>query len=577
MSKQQEIAEIFDTIADSLEILEENRFKIRAYRNAARNILEIDENIEELNEKGDLSAIPGVGKDLGLKIQEYLSSGKIRYYEDLKKKVPPTLIRLLSIQSLGPKTLSMLHREFDVSNLSELQSTLEKEELRKIKGMGQKKIDDIKKGIELLLKKGDRINIGIALPTAHEIIKYISGIPGTGNTVYAGSLRRMKETIGDLDILTISDSGREVIDSFVKLPIVREVLASGETKGSIITENDIQVDLRVVKRESYGAALQYFTGSQAHNVKLRTMAVKKGLSINEYGIFKGSKCLASKTEEEIYNTLGLPYFEPELREDRGEFEAAASGSLPDLIELDDIRGDLHTHSKWSDGRNTIEEMANAAKKMGYDYIAITDHSPASRIANGLSIEKLKEKNRELEKIRDKVSGIEILMGTEVDILSDGTLDYPDRILKDMDIVIASVHSGFKSDTEKMTKRILKAIKNPYVHILGHPTGRLINEREPYNADLDEIYKTAFKHGKALEINSSFMRLDLKDLHARKAKNMGIKLTINTDAHHINQLSFIKYGIGTARRGWIEKDDVINCMEFRKLKNWLNDVSKTSTD
>ncbi len=573
MPKQQEIARIFDTIADSLEILDENRFKIRAYRNAARNILELDESLEELNNRGDLSTIPGVGKDLALKIEEYLSSGKIKYYEDLKKKVPPTLIELLSIQSLGPKTLSMLHSEFGVTDLSELQSTLDKSELRNIKGMGQKKIDDIKKGIELLLKKHERINIGIALPTALEIIKHINDIPGTSNTVYAGSLRRMKETIGDIDILTISNRGKEVINSFVKFPFVKEVLASGETKGSIITETGIQVDLRVVNSESYGAALQYFSGSQAHNVKLRTMAVKKGLSINEYGIFRGKKCLASKTEEEIYDTLGLPYFEPELREDRGEFEAAAKGSLPELIKVEDIRGDLHTHSNWSDGKSTIEEMANEAKKIGYDYIAITDHSPASRIANGLDIDRLQDKKRELEKIRQKVSGIEILMGAEVDILGDGTLDYPDSILKDMDIVIASVHSGFKSDTEKITKRIIKAITNPYVHVFAHPTGRLINEREPYNVDLDEVFKTALKHGKALEINASYMRLDLNDLHARKAKNMGIKLSVNTDAHHISQLNFINYGIGTARRGWIEKNDVINSMDFRKLKKWLENVQK----
>ena len=297
------------------------------------------------------------------------------------------------------------------------------------------------------------------------------------------------------------------------------------------------------------------------------MAVKKGLSINEYGIFKNDKCLASKTEEEIYDILGLPCFEPELREDRGEFEAAANGSLPKLIRVEDIRGDLHTHSDWSDGKSSMEEMVNAAKKMGYEYIAITDHSPASRIANGLSIDKKKE----LEKLRKKITGMKILFGSEVDILSDGTLDYPDNILKGMDVVIASVHSGFKSDIDKMTKRIVNAIKNPYVHILGHPTGRLINERDPYNVDIDEVFKTVLKHGKALEINSSYMRLDLKDLHARKAKNMGILLSVNTDAHHINQLNFINYGIGTARRGWIDKNDVINCMDYRKLKKWLDNI------
>ncbi|NIS09012.1 MAG: PHP domain-containing protein, partial [Candidatus Dadabacteria bacterium] len=359
----------------------------------------------------------------------------------------------------------------------------------------------IQKGIELFKKGQERLNIGIALPIALSIINLIEEIPGTKGTTYAGSLRRMKETIGDIDILTIADEGKNVIENFVNFPFVKEILAAGDTKASVIIENGTQVDLRVVDEDSYGAALQYFSGSQAHNVKLRTMAVKKGLSINEYGIYKGDKRLAGSKEAQIYEVLGLPHFPAELREDRGEFEAFANGKLPKLISYDDIRGDIHCHSNWSDGKSSIEEMAVAAKQLGYEYIAITDHSPESRIANGLDEKRLKQKIKEIEEVRKKIKGIKILMGTEVDILRDGSLDYPDKILKELDVVVASVHSGFKMDKDSMTKRIINAIKNPYVHILGHPTGRLINEREPYNVDLEEVFKVTKQYGKAIEINA----------------------------------------------------------------------------
>jgi len=571
MSKNLEIANIFSRIADTLQILDENRFKIRAYINASRNLAELSENIVKIAERGELSVIPGVGKDLALKIEEYLSTDKIAYYEKIQEQVPPALIDLLRIQSLGPKTLSLLYKEFGVKNLADLENTLKNEELQNIKGMGKKKIEDIEKGIELLKRGQERLNIGIALPIAHSIIKLIEDLPGTSKTTYAGSLRRMKETIGDIDILTIAKDGRKVVEKFVNFPFVTEVLASGDTKGSVIIEKGLQVDLRVVGEDSYGAALQYFSGSQAHNVKLRTIAVRKGLSINEYGIYRGNEKLAGATEESIYETLGLPSFEPELREDRGEFEAAVGNNLPDLIKYGDIKGDIHTHSNWSDGKSSIEQMAEAAKKMGYEYIAITDHSPASRIANGLDIKRLNQKRKEIEKIREKVSGIKILIGSEVDILSDGSLDYPDDVLKELDVVVASVHSGFKMNRDTMTNRITSALRNPYVHILGHPTGRLINQRDPYNVDLEEVFKTAKEFGKAVEINSSYMRLDLNDINCRRAKDLGIKITINTDAHHTDQLNFISYGIGTARRGWIEKKDVINTMSYAKLSAWLKKV------
>jgi DNA polymerase (family 10) len=571
MSKNTEIANIFSRIADSLEILDENRFKIRAYRNASRNLAELSEDITKIAESGELTQIPGVGKDLALKIQEYLATDKIVYYEKIQEQVPSSLIDLLRIQSMGPKTLSLLHKQFGVNNLADLENTLKNEELQNIRGMGKKKIADIAKGIELYKKGQERLNIGIALPIAHSILNLIEALPATRGTTFAGSLRRMKETIGDIDILTVAEDGKKVISEFVNFPFVTEVLVSGDTKGSVIIENGLQVDLRVVGSESYGAALLYFTGSKAHNVKLRTIAVRNGLSINEYGIYRGDKKLAGSTEQGIYEVLGLPLFEPEIREDRGEFEASTSNNLPRLIKYGDIKGDIHTHSNYSDGKSSIEQMALAAKKMGYEYIAITDHSPASRIANGLDIKRLSQKKEEIEDARKKISGIKILSGTEVDILSDGTLDYPNDVLKELDVVIAAVHSGFKMDKDTMTNRIIKALKNPYVHILGHPTGRLINEREPYNVDLEAVFKTAKQYRKALEINASYMRLDLNDINCRRAKDLGIKITINTDAHHTDQLNFIMYGIGTARRGWIEKKDVINTMSYSKLTAWLKKV------
>ncbi|MCZ6527657.1 MAG: DNA polymerase/3'-5' exonuclease PolX, partial [Candidatus Dadabacteria bacterium] len=441
-------------------------------------------------------------------------------------------------------------------------------EVLNFKGLGQKKVDEIKRGIPLLKESRERTHLGKALPLAESIKKEVENIKGTEGTIIAGSLRRMRETIKDIDILTISDNTEKTVKEFTKLPFVKEVLVSGSTKGSVITNEGIQVDLRVVGPESYGGALQYFSGSQAHNVKLRTIASKNGFRINEYGIFKGEEKVAGETEKGMYGTLGLPLIPPELREDRGEIEAAMDGNLPDLIELSDIKGDLHMHTKWSDGKATIQEMAEKAMELGYEYIAITDHSPSSTIANGLSIERLNEKKLELREINKKIKGIHILMGSEVDIKTDGSLDYPDEVLKELDVVIASVHSGFKMDRDTITKRILMALENPYVHALGHPTGRLINGREPYDVDIDKLIEAALKHDKALEVNSSYLRLDLKDLHVRKAVDAGVKVIISTDAHRTQQLLQMRLGIGTARRGWVQKKDVLNTLEFGALNEWL---------
>ncbi len=552
MSKNNEIAEIFGHMSDMLNVLGENPFKVRAYRNAAENILDLGEDIEDVAARDELTEIPGVGKDLAEKIDAYIKTGSIKEYEKLKDKVPLDLVDLLHIQGLGPKTLSLLFKELNVRNLAGLEKALGGEEILKFKGMGKKKIDDIKRGVEIFRESKERTLLGVAVPLAEGVVSAIAKIPGTEGTILAGSIRRMRETVRDMDILTISDNTEAVVDAFTGMKFVKDVLASGSTKGSVILKEGMQADLRVVGPESYGAALLYFTGSKAHNVKLRTLATKKGLKINEYGVYKGEKMIAGGTEKEMYKTLGLPYIPPELREDRGEIEAAFEGKLPDLIEQGDIRGDLHTHTKWSDGRATIEEMAESAHRLGYEYIAITDHSPSQTIANGLSIERLRAKQKELESAAKKNKNIKVLMGTEVDIKSDGTLDYPDNVLKELDVVIASVHSGFKMDRETMTNRIIRAVKNPYVHAIGHPTGRLLGERDPYDVDIDLVIEAALEYGKALEVNGSYPRLDLNDLNARKAVDAGVKIIISTDAHSTDQLLFMKYGVGTARRGWVRR-------------------------
>ena len=574
MSKNSEIAEIFEQMAAMLSILDENPFKIRAYKKAAVNILELSDDIEDRVSRDDVTDIAGVGKDLAAKVKEFVETGDVQEFEKLQELVPLEMTELLGIQGLGPKTLALLYKELNVRGLKDLEEVLDGDEVLQFKGLGQKKVDEIKRGIPLLKEKRERTHLGVALPMAELIKEEVEKIPGTEGTIIAGSIRRMRETIKDIDILTISDDTEGTVKQFTEMPFVKDVLAAGETKGSVITKDGIQVDLRVVGPESYGGALQYFSGSMAHNVKLRTIASKNGLRINEYGIFKDDedKKVAGETEKGMYAALGLPLIPPELREDRGEIEAAMEGRLPDLIELEDIKGDLHMHTTWSDGRATIEEMALRAIELGYEYVAITDHSPSSTIANGLSVERIRKKKKELDAVNKKVKGINILMGSEVDIKADGSLDYDDKVLKELDVVIASVHSGFKMDEDTMTKRILSALENPYVHALGHPTGRLINNREPYDVDIDQVIETALKHDKALEVNSSYMRLDLKDLHVKKAVEAGVKIIISTDAHRPEQLLQMRYGVGTARRGWVQKKDVLNALSYDDLNEWLK--SKT---
>lgn len=566
--KNTEIAEIFSKIADILELKEENIFKINAYRKASRVLKDLKDDVEDLQKEHRLKDLPGFGKALVGKIEEYLSSGKISRFEELKSEIPKGLAKLLRIQNLGPKTVVLAHKKLNVNNFQDLNRVIEDGSLAQLPGMGEKKVENIKKNLKFFISSQKKISLGNAQPIAEEIIEQLTQKVTVDNISIAGSVRRKKETAGDIDILVTSESGKNVIDTFVKLPQVTDIIAHGETKGSVrINEEGIQVDLRVVQPDSFGAALQYFTGSKAHNIKLRGLAKKKSLKINEYGVFKGEKKVCGATEKEVYNSLGLNWIPPELREDRGELELAAENKLPDLIELKDIKGDLHVHTNYSDGYYSIRDMAEKAKEMGYEYLSICDHSKAAYYANGVNEERLLAQMKEIDELNKMMDGFKILKGSEVDILSDGSLDFSDDILKQLDIVVASIHSAFK---QSPTDRILKTIENPYVDIIAHPTGRLINIREGYEIDLNQIFEKAAQTGTAIELNSHPDRLDLSDLNAKKAADMGVIIAIDTDSHRIEHLPNMKYGIGTARRAWLSKDNVLNCLSYEKILNWRNE-------
>lgn len=480
-----------------------------------------------------------------------------------------SLLELLSIPGVGPKKAKLFYEKLGIKDIKELEEAAKKGMLAGLPGVGTKTEEKILKGISLWRKSRERRSLGRILPLAQEIIARLSESPHVKKISAAGSLRRMKDTVKDLDILVVSTEPMDIMERFVSLPLVMEVLGMGPTKSSILTKDAFQIDLRVVPEESFGAALQYFTGSKNHNIHLRQIALKKGLKVSEYGVFKeNDEKIAGYTEEEVYNVLGLPWIPPELREDRGEIEAAFEGRLPKLVELSDIKGDLHIHSKWSDGVHTIEEIVQKAVERGYEYIAITDHSKTLSVARGLDEERLLKQIEEIKKLQERYPKIKILAGVEVDILQDGTLDLPDEILSRLDIVIASVHSAFNMPQEEMTRRICKALSNPYVDILGHPTGRLIEERDGYQVDIMAIIQKAKEENVGLEINAYPQRLDLNDINAKIAKEMGVKLVINTDAHAWGQLEFMLFGVATARRGWLEKEDVINTWDFEKLLNWL---------
>jgi len=567
--KNQEIADIFNEIADLLEIKGENLFRIRAYRRAGQNLEGLTKDVAALSRE-ELLEIPGIGHDLAEKIEEYIKTEKVKSLEDIKKEVPEGLAALLSVPGLGPKTAKLVYEKLKTKNVDELEKLAREHKLSGLPGIKEKTEENILRGIEMLKRGKERQPLGRVLPVAYEIIEHLGKATHVEKINIAGSLRRMKDTVKDIDILATSKNPHAVMKAFVHLPQVKEILMEGPTKSSIVMCEGLQVDLRVVEDESYGAALAYFTGSKEHNIRLREMAVKKGLKINEYGIFreKDNKKLGGKDEEDIYRILGLQYVFPELREDRGEIEVALKNLLPELIELKDIKGDLHVHTRQSDGSHTLEELIDAARERGYEYIAITDHSKGLGIARGLSEERLLEEKKEVDALNKKLRGFKLLMGIEVDIKSDGRMDFDDAILSKMDIVVASIHSGFRQPEEQLTRRIVSAMKNPYVSIIAHPTGRLIGERDAYEIDMEQVLNMASETGTALEINAYPLRLDLSDVYVKQAKELGVKFAISTDTHVITQFDFMHYGVSIARRGWLEKKDVLNALKYEQLMKVL---------
>jgi len=564
-----ELADSFERVADLMEILGEDRFRVNSYRRVARTIGDLTEDIAAIAREKRLTDLPGIGKGTAEKIEQYLASGKLAVLEELQAKVPPGLSTLLAIPGLGPKKAALVWKELNVTSLDDLKRVIASGQMATLPGLGAQSVKKIADGIAFLESSGQRVPLGVALPLAEAIAADVRKLAGVKQVEIAGSLRRGQETIGDIDLLCRADDGAAVITAFTRLPMVTQVLASGDTKGSITTTiaggQQVQIDLRVVPDESFGAAWQYFTGSKEHNIRLREMAIKRGWKLNEWGLFDGDKPLAGKSEADIYKRFGLPLFPPELRQDRGEFDLKEA---PELIALDDIRGDLHTHTTASDGRATIEEMAEAAKARGYEYICITDHSKSSVIANGLTVERMEHHIVAIRAADQRIKGIAILVGCECDILPDGTLDYPDELLRQCDLVVASIHSAQSGGKRTPTERTLAAIENPCVTIIGHPSGRLINRRKAMDLDMGAIVAAAAKSHTVLEINASWQRLDLKDLHARQAIEAGVTLAIDTDAHSIDQLDQMRFGILTARRAGVAPKHVLNTKPLKSLRSFI---------
>jgi DNA polymerase (family 10) len=559
------IAEIFEEIADILDIKGENPFRIRSYRNAARVIGDMPESIASMVETGeDIETIPGIGKSIDEKVREIVSTGKLKFLEELRASLPRGLTELLRIEGLGPKKAKLFYDELHIDTVDKLEAAAKEGTLHALFRMGDKSEENLLKAIARYRAGQGRFKLSVALDYAESIVRYLKKGKGVTAVEPAGSLRRRKETVGDIDILAICEPTSDIMDRFAKYDGIEEVLAHGTTKSSARLSCGLQVDVRVLPNESFGAALQYFTGSKEHNIALRTRAVERKLKLSEYGVFRGAKRIAGRSEKDVYAALGLPVIPPELRENHGEIEAAEKGKLPALIELDDIRGDLQMHTTATDGKDSVRDMALKAKELGYAYIAITEHSKAVKVAGGLDEKELGRHLVQIEKAQGGIEGIRILKGVEVDILPDGTLDLDDAILVECDVVIASVHYRFNMPEREMTARIIKGISNPRVHILGHPTGRLILERAPYEVDIEELITAARDHGVIMEINAYPDRLDLRDIHARRAVESGVKLAINTDAHSTGQLELMRYGVFTARRAWCEARDVVNTYSLPKL-------------
>ncbi|HUV45444.1 MAG TPA: DNA polymerase/3'-5' exonuclease PolX [Dehalococcoidia bacterium] len=565
--KNTAIAKVFSDIADLLELKSENAFKIRAYQKAARAIEHYPKEIRIMLDDGEnLRNIPGVGEAIAKKTTELVTTGKLGYYENLKAEFPEGITNLLAIPGIGPKTANRLSSELGISSVDALEQAIHDGRVAKLFRLGDKTANNILQQIQALRRKDQRIPIGEALPIVEQILGSLRSVPGVRNLTYAGSLRRFRETLGDIDLMGTADNAREVIDTFVSLPHVGQVLAQGSTKASAIVSGGLQVDLRMVEHDSFGSLLQYFTGSKQHNISLRERGRRQGLKLSEYGItdLATDKLEKFALEEGFYRRLGLQYIPPELREAQGEVERAEQGTLPKLVELSDIKGDLHMHTDWSDGHNSLEEMALAAKNLGYQYIAITEHSGGRGIAHGLDVERLRKQIAEIRALNERLDGIRVFSGIEVDIRADGSLDLPHEILSGLDIVIGAVHSAMNQSEERMTKRVLGAIENPDVDVIAHPTCRLLGEREPVAIDLEAIFKAAVKNNKVLEINAMPDRLDLNDVHTFRARELGIKLAIETDAHSVAHLGFMRFGVSVARRAWCEPQHILNALPLEEL-------------
>ncbi len=580
--KNQEIAKIFNDIARFLR-MDNVAFKPYAYEKAALSLETLKDSVSEIYLQGGrkaLEQIEGIGKAMSDHIEEYLKTGKIKLYEEFKKGLPVDMDGLLKIEGLGPKKIKVLYQKLGVKNIKDLERAVKKHQVAPLFGFGETTEKNIVQGLEFVKQNKGRLLLQEIMPVAREVLQKLENLKEVEKASLAGSLRRRKETIGDVDFLVVSQNTRKVMDFFVALPGVKKVWGKGGTKASVHMASGFDMDLRVVPEKSYGAALQYFTGSQAHNILTRKIAIDKGLKLSEYGVFSGSKMIAGRTEEEVYRAIGLPYIEPELREDQGEIDAALKGMLPKLVELKDIKGDLHCHSNWNGGEHSIEVMAKTARALGYQYIGISDHTKTLKIENGLDEKQLLKQKEAIKKINAKFqkenlldpqgipkSAFRVLHGCEADILKDGSIDIKDEVLAKLDYVIASVHLNAKMEQKEMMARIEKAMRNSNVDILAHPTGRIVNQRDEYQIDFDKILKLAKETGTILEINSS-ARMDLRDLYIRRAKAEGVKMIINTDSHHKDQLNLMEYGAWQARRGWAEKSDIVNTLPIELLLEYF---------
>jgi len=564
-----EIAEMFNRLADLLEIEGANVFRVRAYRRAAQTIEDLPVSAAEMLEKGeDLAKLPGIGRDLAGKIEEFVKTGHCSALDEVMARVPASLAALVAVPGLGPKRVQLIHERLGVRSLEELAQAAREHKLRSLPRFSAKLEAQILSELEQHRTAERRFRIATAADFAEALRRHIERCPGVERVVVAGSYRRCKETVGDLDILVTCAKSKPVIEHFVGYEEVAQVAAKGSTRAAIALKAGLQADIRVVPSESYGAALHYFTGSKSHNIHIRKLGQSRGLKINEYGVFRNGKRIGGRTEEEVFAAVGLPFIEPELREDRGEIEAAQAGRLPKLVEQRDIRGDLHCHTNASDGKNSLVEMVEAARARGYEYLAITDHSKRAAVARGLDEKRLAKQLDEIDRLNDRLDGFRVLKSSEVDILVDGKLDLPDRILKRLDIVVCSIHYKFDLDPKSQTERILRAMDNRYFNILGHPTGRLLAERAGYALDLERVMRGAKERGCYLELNSHPSRLDIDDVHCKLAKDLGVLVSIGTDAHSTMGLAAMRYGIGQARRGWLEAKDILNTRPWPALKALL---------